>query len=132
MHLCPRIRLTKTHKKGRAIIPIESISGIDEDLKEKCTRISTFDGFWYEVTNTIEDVDKKIEDAEKSAMLLTCEDNPDGSCRITPLVLSAGINKPTKKPVRKMLPPGVDKPPRRVAEISKTESKPPPIFKETV
>ena len=59
---CPRIRVTKTDG-GRAIIPIDAISGIDEDKHNKCVKISTMDGFWYEVKNQILEVDKKIDEA---------------------------------------------------------------------
>lgn len=123
MHIfCPRIYLTKTHNSGRAIIPIEAISGIDEDKKGKCTKISTFDGFWYEVVNTIEDVDKKIKEAENASWLLTASTDPkDGSVKIQPLCNVSECPKPARKPVRKMLPPGVDKAPRRMAEIKESE-----------
>ena len=46
--MCPRIRLTKTDG-SRAIIPIDAISGIEEDKRDKCVRINTMDGFSYDV-----------------------------------------------------------------------------------
>lgn len=61
-YVCPRIRLTKTDNT-HAIIPIDAITGIEEDKNGKCVKICTIDGFWYEVKNPILEIDKKIDDS---------------------------------------------------------------------
>ena len=103
---CPRIRLTKAHNKGRAIIPIDAISGIEEDKSEKCTRVCTFDGFWYEVSNSIEEIDSKISEVEQSFSDGT--ENPSTSTHGSKI----------RKVSRKVPQTAVDKPARRVDELS--------------
>lgn len=115
--ILPRIRLTKIKGKGRAIIPVAAISGIEEDKLEKCTRVCTFDGFWYEVSNSIEEVDAKIEEAEYGTTGKAAQGKPPVSSMKSP-----EHPFPQKKIVKKTASAGVDKSPRRMADIARAEA----------
>lgn len=115
--ILPRIRLTKIKGKGRAIIPVAAISGIEEDKLEKCTRVCTFDGFWYEVSNPIEEVDAKIEEAEYGISEKSAQGKPS-----LPNSRAQEQLSPQRKIIKKTASAAVDKPPRRIAEITRTEA----------
>ena len=122
--MCPRIRLTKTDN-SRAIIPIDAISGIEEDKCGKCVRINTMDGFSYDVINTIVEVDKKI---DESIMRV------NGS---VPIVIPNNLQTENEEEAyenakvarfkkKRMLSAGVDKPARRVAALTQRARTDPP------
>jgi len=115
--ILPRIRLTKIKGKGRAIIPVAAISGIEEDKLEKCTRVCTFDGFWYEVSNSIEEVDAKIEEAEFGASGKMSQGKAPASG-----AKPQEPQFPQKKIVKKTASAAVDKSPRRMADIARAEA----------
>ena len=135
--MCPRIRLTKTDG-GRAIIPIDAISGIEEDNRGKCVRINTMDGFSYDVVNKIVEVDKKIDESitrVNGSVPLVIQDNTQIH---TPDIIekvevheNAKVARFKKK---RMLSAGVDKPARRVAALAQGDGTdtptPPPAFVE--
>lgn len=122
--MCPRIRLTKTDG-GRAIIPIDAISGIEEDNRGKCVRINTMDGFSYDVVNKIVEVDKKIDESitrVNGSLPIVIQDNsqihiPDTSENVE-VHENAKVARFKKK---RMLSAGVDKPARRVDALAQGE-----------
>lgn len=125
--MCPRIRLTKTDG-SRAIIPIDAISGIEEDKRGKCVRINTMDGFSYDVVNKIVEVDKKIDESIKMV-------NGSIPIVIPENVEAYGNAKVARFKKKRMLSAGVDKPARRVASLWQGDRSdtptPPPAFVET-
>lgn len=118
--MCPRIRLTKTDG-SRAIIPIDAISGIEEDKRGKCVRINTMDGFSYDVVNKIVEVDKKINESIKmvnGSIPIVLQDNSQIHISDIPENVEAYENaKVTRFKKKRMLSSGVDKPTRRIASI---------------
>lgn len=118
--MCPRIRLTKTDG-GRAIIPIDAISGIEEDNRGKCVRINTMDGFSYDVVNKIVEVDKKIDESIKmvnGSVPIVIQDDSQIHIPDIPENMEAYENaKVARFKKKRMLSAGVDKPARRVASL---------------
>ena len=118
-YMCPRIRLTKTDGT-RAILPIDAISGIDEDKRSKCVHVNTMDGFTYDVVNPITEVDKKIcEELIKSNSAI-----PVASPLVTltestalPQVTINENTKAAKFKKRRLLSAAIDKPARRIKAL---------------
>ena len=115
--ILPRIRLTKVKGTGRAIIPVAAISGIEEDKLEKCTRVCTFDGFWYEVSNSIEEVDAKIQEAEYGTSGKPLSDKSSFA-----LAKSSEQFSQHKRLIKKTAAASGDKPPRRMADLARSEA----------
>ena len=115
--MCPRIRLTKTNK-SRLIIPVDAISGIEESKSDKCTKVNTLDGFWYEVINPIEEIDKKIEEAIERVngrvpLIIPSDYEVNyGSVKGE----TSNLPKADKFKKKRMLPAGIDKPDRRTGQ----------------
>ena len=133
---CPRIRLTKTDG-SRAILPIDAISGIEEDKHEKCTRVNTMDGFSYDVVNSIVEIDKKIDESitrVNSAVPIVIHDNTEIKIDPSGMVANFENAKDAKTRKKRMLSAGVDKPARRVASLGQGDRSdtptPPPAFVE--
>lgn len=130
--MCPRIRLTKTDG-SRAIIPIDAISGIEEDKRCKCVRINTMDGFSYDVVNKIVEVDKKIDESimrVNGSVPIVIQNNLQTENEVEAYE-NAKVARFKKK---RMLSAGVDKPARRVASLEQGDRSdtptPPPAFVE--
>lgn len=105
----PRIRLTKTDK-SRLILSVDSISAIEESRQDRCTKVYTIDGFWYDVVNPILEVDAKIEEALERANNQQPRNTRDEAPDTTPARLSA-------RQKRKLLvASGSEKPERRIAD----------------
>ena len=118
--LSPRIRVTKIDG-GRAIIPVDAITGIEEDKRGKCVRINTMDGFSYDVVNKIVEVDKKIDESIKmvnGSVPIVIHDNSQIHIPDIPENVEAYENaKVARSKKKRMLSAGVDKPARRVASL---------------
>ena len=123
--LCPRIRLTKTDG-SRAIIPIDAISGIEEDKRCKCVRINTMDGFAYDVVNGIIEVDKKIDEAimrvNAAVPIVLQNDSPMGSESIPQKTETYKNAKAERFKKKRMLSAGIEKPARRVDALVQAEN----------
>ena len=114
---CPRIRLTKTDK-SHLIIPVDAITGIEESRRDKCTKVYTLDGFWYEVVNPILEVDAKINEALfKSSKPPLPPKHPFGENEPQHEAEKNHGNKSEKIKRKKFLSAGVDKPARREPEV---------------
>ena len=115
--MCPRIRLTKTDG-SRAIIPIDAISGIEEDLQGKSVKVCTMDGFWYEVKNDIVDIDNRINEsiAAVNGHKQSSQESKDESA-----IVRNENSKVTRFKRKRMLSAGVDKPERRMESFSAAE-----------
>ena len=112
--MCPRIRVTKTDG-SKAIIPVDAISGIEENKRSKCVQINTMDGFSYDVANNIVDIDKKIDEAIRMVNGTVPIVIPDTA----PFVeygesVKYENSKAEKFKKKRMLSVGADKPERRV------------------
>lgn len=135
--LCPRIRLTKTDG-SKAILPIDAISGIEEDKRSKCVRVNTIDGFSYDVVNSIVEVDKKIDESIKmvnGSVPIVIQDNSQIHIPDIPENMETYENaKVARFKKKRMLSAGVDKPARRVASLEQGDRSdtptPPPAFVE--
>lgn len=137
--MCPRIRLTQTNG-CRAIIPIDAISCISENKREKCVEVYTMDGFWYSVSNPILEIDKKIDDAitiVNGGVVATKQQSPVEHANNTP-TNNAEVKKDNSDGERydnakvakfkrkRMLSAGIDKPARREAQIMEKPEHPEP------
>ena len=115
--MCPRIRLTKTDG-SRAIIPLDAISGIEEDQHGKFVKVSTMDGFWYEVKNDIVDVDNRINEAIEAVNgFAQSAQEPDAESKI----IRNENSKVARFKRRRMLSAGVDNPERRMESLGAAE-----------
>ena len=115
--MCPRIRLTKTDC-SRAIIPIDAISGIEEDPQGKSVKVCTMDGFWYEVKNDIVDIDNRIDKA--IAVVNEWRQSPQEVNDESTIVKNEN-SKVTRFKRKRMLSAGIDKPERRIESFSAAE-----------
>ena len=116
--LCPRIRLTKTDK-SHAILPVDAITGIEEDLRGKCVRVNTLDGFCYEVVNPILEIDKKIDEAIMQVNGAVPIVMPPNAEMIIPKSGGSDVGKTIKDKAKRMLSAGVEK----ITKGSKTNDK---------
>ena len=109
----PRIRLTKTDK-SHLILQVDTISAIEESRQDKCTKVYTVDGFWYDVVNPILEVDAKIDDALARAnkQILSKREEADEDQDSAPTRIS------NRKRKRMLAAAGIDKPERRLADNS--------------
>lgn len=109
----PRIRLTKTDK-SHLILQVDTISAIEESRQDKCTKVYTVDGFWYDVVNPILEVDAKIDDALARAnkQIYSKREDPDEDQDSAPTRIS------NRKRKRMLAAAGIDKPERRLADNS--------------
>ena len=116
---CPRIRLTKTDK-SHLILPVDAITGIEESRRDKCTKVYTLDGFWYEVVNPILEVDTKINEAHFKAANPSLPTKRPATVPAQDNQHEAEKNHGTKSEKikrKKFLSAGVDKIARREPEV---------------
>lgn len=103
------IRLTKANKsRDRLLIATDAICAVEECADQKNTRVMTMDGFWYEVVDGIEKIEKVLLGFEQSR--LPSHLNGDA--------YSATLQKPNKKAYMKkhrVMSPAVDKPQERAS-----------------
>ena len=115
--MCPRIRLTKTDG-SRAIIPIDAISGIEEEPHGKFVKVCTMDGFWYEVKNDIVDIDNRINEAIAA---VNGHKQSSQETRDESAIVRNENSKVTRFKRKRMLSAGVDKPERRMESLTEAE-----------
>ena len=117
--MCPRIRLTKTDGM-RAMIPVDAISGIEEERHGKSVKVCTMDGFWYEVKNDIVDIDKRIDEAIE---VVNGYKQPAQEQKTENIIDKHENSKVTLFKRKRLLSAGVDKPERRMQSLRETEQK---------
>lgn len=113
------IRLTKANKsRDRLLIASDAICAVEECSDQKNTRVMTMDGFWYEVVDGIEKIEKLVLAFEKPQMMLATGDTVVD-------VFPKSPQKPSKKAFvkkHKVLPPAVDKPQERDSDAVSGDS----------
>ena len=115
--MCPRIRLTKTDG-GRAIIPIDAISSIEEERHSKSVKVCTMDGFWYEVKNDIVDIDNRINEA---IAVVNGSTKSIHETESENQIVKNENSKVTRFKRKRMLSAGIDTPERRLESLAKRE-----------
>lgn len=89
------VRLTEAKTGNRMLVAPDAICVAKENKKERIVELSTMDGFFYEVVDTIDQIESK---------LLSGKEKPSGE---------AQERKPQRMRRMRMLPPAIDKPIRK-------------------